>query len=157
MREGGQRKSPVLALLEIIWEMLWIFFDGDQGTPEFCFETVGDFRTGFLLVVKKDVVEILLNERMEGEPAAHQGDESFLRAAIPLQNSDSVSGGTEPDSNSESRRIASWSVSSGSELDATLRSSSLASLRRERFGSFIAKLWISDAEFIKNKLPRFRR
>ncbi len=107
MREGGQKKSPVLALLEIIWEMLRILIDGDQGTPEFCFEIVGDLRTGFLLVVKKDLVEILLNEWVEGEPAAHQGDESFLRAAIPLQNSDSLSAGTEPDSNSESRRIAS--------------------------------------------------
>lgn len=114
-------------------------------SPEFRFETVGHLRAGFLLIIRKDLIEIFLHERVEGESAAHDG---FRRTVIPLQNSDSLRAVTVPLSISESRRIASCKTSSGAVVDSTLRSSSLASLRRERCGNFIAKTWISDAVFI---------
>ena len=48
-----------------------VFSDGGQGISEFHLETVGDLRAGFLLIIGKDLVEILLNKRVEGEFSAH--------------------------------------------------------------------------------------
>ena len=104
VREGWQKKPPVEALLEIMRETPRVFFDSGQGIPEFRLETVGHLRAGFLLVIGKDLIEILLHQRVEGESATHDG---FRRTAMPLQNSDSLSAVTVPFSISESRRIAS--------------------------------------------------
>ena len=146
VRKGLKAAASIAPLIPIKRKMPRMIFDRIDRRPKFDFEAVGDIETGFSLVVGEDLVEILLNERMKGEPGAH---DRLRQRVTPLQNSDSPSGLTLPFFISTSRRAASPRISAGVTTGAALRSSSLANLRRERRGSFSAKSWISDAELMR--------
>lgn len=61
--------AAIAALVLIIGIVSGVCLDLIYGLSEFKFETVGDVRPRFFMVVINDLVEILLNERMEGEPS----------------------------------------------------------------------------------------
>jgi hypothetical protein len=66
VRKGGEAAASVAPLIEIKGKMTRVIFDESHSGPEFRLESVGNFRSGFRLVVGEDLIEVLLNERMEG-------------------------------------------------------------------------------------------
>jgi len=137
MGKRGKAAASITPLIEVEWKVPWVLLDGGDGGTQFLLELIGDFHRSLGLVLGEDFVEILLDERMERERAAHA---RFLERETPAQNSGSVSGVTLPDSSSASRRLASSSASTGLVAGGALRKSSTASFIRERCGSFSAKL-----------------
>ena len=145
MRESPERVTAVAPLGEVEGKAPRMGLDFSNRGSELSLKAVSDMRSGFVVVIIDDFVEILLNQRVEGEAASHRSQRFFT----PRQNSASVSGRTLPEAISSSRRAASASVSSGDDVGAVLRSSSTASLSLERAGNCRASFWISAVLIMK--------
>ena len=122
--------------------------NGGNGQSKFGFESVSYLQASLGFVICQNFIEILLHQRMKANTDGHGRARRF---ATPDQNLDSSRRVASPESIWFSRRSASSSRSCGEDSGATLRSSSPASLRRERCGSFRARSWISAAVFIEKK------
>lgn len=81
--ESPQRVAAVAALVQVERKVPWITLNLPDCLTEFRFKPVGDMCSGLLMLIIDDLIEIPLNQRMEGKRAFH-GSSTFMDTAPEL-------------------------------------------------------------------------